>query len=250
MTRDDYKRILDFLRQLQDYQLEATRLEADIEATPGRIADLEAETEAGAAAVEKAQEEQREEEKRHRQLEGELGALQDKLSHYEDQILKVKTNEQLWALQKEVEFSKNKISEAETGIIESLERLDDVAGRLAEAKKERERLMSENKAGISELQNNLIKMQERLVEVTEGKDRLRSEIPAEYLAIFDRLQGARGGLAVASALDGTCQACHFRIRPQVFLDMRYSKGIFQCDNCKRILYYEEEPPLENPAQLA
>jgi predicted nucleic acid-binding Zn-ribbon protein len=250
MTREDYKRILDLMKQLQDYQLEAIRLRAEIDATPGRIAELEAETEAGAAAVEKAEEEQRAEEVRSRQLESELSGLQDKLSHYDDQMLKVKTNEQLWALQKEVEFAKNKISEAETKILESMERLDAVASRLAAATKERERLLADNKAAISELQRKLAKMQEELELVTKGQGEVRPQIPREYISIFDRLQTAKGSLAVAAAVDGSCKACNFRIRPQVYLDMRYHNGIFQCDNCNRILYYEEEPRLQNPAQLA
>ncbi|HUX07603.1 MAG TPA: C4-type zinc ribbon domain-containing protein [Acidobacteriota bacterium] len=201
-------------------------------------------------AVERATEVQREEEKKSRQLETELAAHQEKLTHYEDQILKVKTNEQLWALQKEVDFTKNKISESETQIIESMESLDAAAQRLVEAKKERKRLSIENKQRIAELQNNLEKMQEQHVEMLKSQEQIKQEIPKEYFALFNRIQAAKGGVGVAVAADGSCQACYFRIRPQVYLDIKHSKGIYQCDNCGRILVHEEEPPMENPAQLA
>jgi len=250
MIREDYRRIVALLKQLQDFQLEAIRLDNEIAATPGRISELEEQTEAGAAEVERATEEQREEQKKNHQLESELAALQDKLSHYEDQILKVKTNEQLWALQKEVDFSKNKISEAETQIIESMELLDSAAERLAEALKERERLNIENKQKISELEKNLEKMQEQLEHVSRGQDQLKQDIPEEYIGLFNQLKKAKGGIVVAEAVDGTCQACNYRIRPQVYLDIKHSKGIYQCDNCRRVLFFEEEPPLENPAQQA
>ena len=247
---EDYKQILELLKRLQDLQLEAIRLRDAIARTPGEIEALEREAEEGVEAVERAQEALRTEEKANHQLEQELGAMQDKLDHSNEQMLKVKTNEQLWALQKEVTFAKDKISDIETRIIESMERLDDARGTLEEAERERERLSEENRKEISERERRLVEMESELEEVTRAQQVLHQDIPEQHQKIFYRVQEAKGGIAVAEARDGVCQACNVRIRPQIFMEIRHFEGIYQCDNCGRILIYDEEPPLENPSQIA
>lgn len=247
---EDYKQILELLKRLQDLQLEAIRLRDAIARTPGEIEALEREAEEGVEAVERAQEALRAEEKANHQLEQELGAMQDKLDHSNEQMLKVKTNEQLWALQKEVTFAKDKISDIETRIIESMERLDAARGTLEEAERERERLSEENRKEISERERRLVEMESELEEVTRAQQVLHQDIPEQHQKIFYRVQAAKGGIAVAEARDGVCQACNVRIRPQIFMEIRHFEGIYQCDNCGRILIYDEEPPLENPSQIA
>jgi predicted nucleic acid-binding Zn-ribbon protein len=37
--------------------------------------------------------------------------------------------------------------------------------------------------------------------------------------------------------DGLCSACHVRLRPQVFQEVRRNDQIIQCASCNRILYY-------------
>ena len=250
MAEEDYGRTLDLLKQLQDWQLEVVRLERAIELVPEQIAELEQGIEEQATAVRAAEEALQEEKKRNSRLEGELADAQGRLSHFNEQILMVKTNEQLWALQKEIDFAKDKISNLETLIIESMEQLDAGQARLAEAQEAFERGKAENETQIGELQQRLEKMQKELERKRDGQVEIRAEIPQRYLNLFERIQRAKGGLAVAAARDETCQVCNVRILPQVYLQVRHRHGIFQCDNCRRILCYEEEPPLENPAELS
>ena len=252
MSEEDHGRTLDLLKQLQDWQLEVVRLERSIERVPNEIAELERGIEERAAAVRAADEAQQEETKRNARLESELADAQGRLSHSNEQILMVKTNEQLWALQKEIEFAKDKISNLETLIIESMEQLDAGRARLAEAKSACEQGKAENETRIGELRRRLEKMQKELERKRDGQGKIRGEIPQRYLEIFERIQHAKGGggVAVAVARDETCQVCNVRILPQVYMQVRHRHGVFQCDNCRRILYYEEEPPLENPAELS
>ncbi len=255
MAEEDYGRTLDLLKQLQDWQLEVVRLERSIERVPDEIAELEQDIEERATAVRAAEEAQQEETKRNSRLEGELADAQSRLSHSNEQILMVKTNEQLWALQKEIEFAKDKISNLETLIIESMEQLDAGRVRLAEAKSAFERGKADNETRIGELRQRLEKMRKELERKRDGQEEIRGEIPKRYLQLFERIQHAKGGeggggLAVAVARDETCQVCNVRILPQVYMQVRHRHGIFQCDNCRRILYYEGEPPLENPAELS
>ena len=247
---DDAAHTLRLLKKLQDCQLETTRLEYEIARVPEEIADLERETEEEAAAVLRAEDALKEEQKRSKQLELELESAQQKLSHYNEQILKVKTNEQLWALQKEIEFSNKKISDLETQSIESMELMDKLQEELDRARKEAVRIEEENNKNIESGWTRLEQMKADLEGTKENLEQTQREIPSSYVELFERIQQAKGGQAVAVARDGICQACYFRIRPQIYIDVRNAKGIFQCENCRRILFYEEEPPLENPAEIS
>ena len=246
----DYEHVLNLLKQLQDWQQGTIELRSAIDKAPEQIAELESEIEDQAATVTSVEERLQAEKKRGLQLEADLAAAQNQLAHYNEQIFKVKTNEQLWALQKEINFTKNKISDLETQMIESMEALDQNIQDLEEAKDLLNRLSSDNKRRISELEQQRGKMQEELTRITEGQEELRDRIPLEYLELYDRILESKGDAAIAIARDETCQACYVRIRPQTYLLIRHGKGILQCDNCRRILYYQEEPPLENPAQIS
>ena len=51
---------------------------------------------------------------------------------------------------------------------------------------------------------------------------------------------------MAEARDGMCQACHVKMRPQVWVELRQNDQIFRCDACNRILYYDPPPTVVEP----
>jgi predicted nucleic acid-binding Zn-ribbon protein len=57
------------------------------------------------------------------------------------------------------------------------------------------------------------------------------------LGTYDTLMKGRKGLAVVEARDYLCTACHVRLRPQVFNEIRRGDTIHQCGSCQRILYF-------------
>ena len=70
----------------------------------------------------------------------------------------------------------------------------------------------------------------------------------QLVALFEQVARARKGLALANATrDGLCSACHVRLRPQVFQEVRRNDQIIQCGSCNRILYYIPPPPAVEPA---
>ena len=70
---------------------------------------------------------------------------------------------------------------------------------------------------------------------------MAASVPEEARARYDAGREARG-TGVAEARDGMCQACHVRMRVQIWVEVRKNEQIFQCESCSRILYYEPPPP--------
>jgi predicted nucleic acid-binding Zn-ribbon protein len=71
---------------------------------------------------------------------------------------------------------------------------------------------------------------------------LESVIEHGLLERFKRIAAARGGVALTTISNGSCEACHVRLRPQLIAEVRTHRDIILCENCSRILYYVPPPP--------
>ena len=72
------------------------------------------------------------------------------------------------------------------------------------------------------------------------------------MSLFDRIYDKSGQVAVArigklapkpkrgSNTMWHCEACNYNVRPQVVVQIREG-SIVQCEGCKRILHWQEEP---------
>ena len=52
------------------------------------------------------------------------------------------------------------------------------------------------------------------------------------------MERGRSGIFLSKAVDGTCQSCYVRVRPQVFQEIRTAAKVHACGNCRRFLYHE------------
>ena len=70
---------------------------------------------------------------------------------------------------------------------------------------------------------------------------MAASVPEDPLALYARVAKGRG-TAVAEARDGMCQACHVRMRLQIWVEVKKNEQLFQCESCSRVLFYEPPPP--------
>jgi hypothetical protein len=73
---------------------------------------------------------------------------------------------------------------------------------------------------------------------------------APMLAYYQRLRSRyyKEGEIVAEAKNSMCQACMMLMRPQYFQDVKAGEQVLNCENCRRILYYDE-PAVDVDAQM-
>jgi len=72
------------------------------------------------------------------------------------------------------------------------------------------------------------------------RDAVAATVPGDVLELFQRVARLRG-VAVAEARDGMCQACHVKLRLQMYAELKHNEEIQQCPACNRILYYATPP---------
>jgi predicted nucleic acid-binding Zn-ribbon protein len=143
-------------------------------------------------------------------------------------------------------------AQKELGIVEErvLERMMEADALTAEGKKAELALAAQQKEVEAEkktLAEELVTVEAALKDATERRQALVKSLPPQLVALFEQVARARKGLVIVVATrDGLCSACHVRLRPQAFQEVRRNDQIIQCPSCNRILYYIP-PPAAEPA---
>ena len=65
---------------------------------------------------------------------------------------------------------------------------------------------------------------------------LATEVLAQELLLYERLQKTRGGQAVAQVEGGRCLGCNMAIPTHQFQRARSGRDLVECGNCGRILF--------------
>ena len=91
-------------------------------------------------------------------------------------------------------------------------------------------------------------VEKALVEASGKRTALLTQMDPHVVAKFSQVAKFKKGVAMATATrDGLCSACHVRLRPHVFQQIRLNDTIIQCESCQRILYYIPPPAAPEPS---
>jgi uncharacterized protein len=234
------------LIELQRLDNEIRALEAEVTSLPVKVAEIESTLTIHIQQVESDKHALAENQKSRRKREGEIAAARDKISHYKDQSLQVKTNDQYKALLHEVEHQEAEIRRIEDQILgemiesESLDRkLREAEAKLAEERKQAQVFIAAAEQRKSE-------DEEKLKAARAERAAAKAPIPIEIYEMYERIARGRKGEAVVEVIGGTCSACSLHLRPQVVSELISSDNLHSCENCGRILYYL--PKTDVPAQ--
>ena len=169
-----------------------------------------------------------------------ISQLDEKVNTLKDQLFLVTNNKQYDALMKEVDHIKNKKSDFENQAIEYLEEKEDLMNSV-----------NTMEAELKDLSNDLSKRREKLEtailnsadekSVLEKKrqDKI-DKIDLNTISVYDKVMGARGGLAVVQLEGSGCGGCGSHIPPQTIAEVRAGEGTHRCDICGRFLYNQEK----------
>jgi len=239
---------LEHLIELQNLETAIEESRRRIAAYPQRVADADARLAHAREALEDARQRLKTSQEARREQEKEAAVYQSRLSKFKDQLSAVKTNKEYQAMQHEIEAAQRELGVVEERVLERMMEADAVA---AEIKKAEQALAAEQKAVDAEkktLAEELTTVEAALEEATGKRSARIASLPPQLVALFEQVARARKGVAITTATrDGLCAACHVRLRPQVFQEIRRNDQIIQCASCNRILYYIPPPPAVEPA---
>ena len=174
-----------------------------------------------------------------RALEKETEGFQAEVVKLERQLLDVKTNQEYTAMRHQIEGVKGKRSDVETKILENYEREEAVAAAVKSGEKRVADEEARLKQGEADLERESAALDQTLAALTHDRDTVRPRVPANVLSRYDRLVGARDGVAVAEVKKSACAACFRQLTPRDMQEIRRGEAIMNCEACGRILIYIE-----------
>ena len=233
---------LKLLIELQEQDSKIKDLSADVQRLPKKIAEIEGQLSEHVQKREANQQALVKNQQARRKRENDIAALREKISRYRDQTLDVKTNEQYRALLHEIEFHETEVRKLEDEILAEMIESESLEKTLRESEQslavERSRAQQEIAATEKKKQEE----ENKLSDVRARREEAQQRLAADVYARYERIAALRHGLAVTLASDGACQACHVRLRPQAYNDVKTNQEIVNCESCGRILYYVPPPP--------
>ncbi|MBZ5552832.1 MAG: hypothetical protein LAO21_08945 [Acidobacteriia bacterium] len=223
--------------RLQELDKQISALQERIAALPHHLREIEKQlsdiTEAHASVKQRMATNQQQ----RRKFDGDIQALEQKISKYNNQLLDVKTNEEYRAFLTEIEFNKNEIRKIEDRILDLMVAAEADEKELketeAESKRQQQDVAREKQQAETETQGK----QQELESLLATRHQVTQSLSDTVLDLYTRTAKLRNGVVIAEVRDQICTVCHVMLRPQTYNEVMRNQGILQCDNCSRILFW-------------
>jgi hypothetical protein len=230
---------LEMLTKLQEIdqrvdQLAHSRVDLPekIESLKGQVQELE-----NLIAEDQARLEQLEKEKRQEELG--LQEARDELKKYQEQLYRIKTNREYDAIQAEIDAQKEKISQHEENILNIMATSEEVTENLEVRTKELEETRTENAPQWEQLEQDLSSLDDRIIAENDRRKNVTVRIDNNILNAYERIRKVKNGLAIVAIRKRACGGCFKKLPPQKIQEIRRTDRIITCENCGRILYWDE-----------
>ena len=172
--------------------------------------------------------------------EVDVSQLDGKVATLKDQLFLVTNNKQYDALMKEIDHLKEKKSALENESIELLEEKEQLLDSVESMETELKDLTEDLSKRREKLESAILESaDEKSVLERERQDRI-DKIDLNIVSVYDRVMGARDGLAVVHVEGTGCGGCGAHIPPQTVTEVRAETRIHRCDICGRFLYNQEK----------
>lgn len=176
--------------------------------------------------------------KDHVKVDGQVKLLASKIEQEEKKLYSgtVTSPKELQNIQHEVDSLKEQHARLSEQLIEVELRLEELTKDLEDATAHVAAL-DQNRAAAVEAWKKEAKVLNAAITSADAR-RLgqQSKVPAEALAIYERVRSRRGGVAVARIQGSTCSACRVSMPDSVRKRVFSQNVVLQCPNCERILY--------------
>lgn len=148
-------------------------------------------------------------------------------------------------LQHELGALDRRISTLEDEELEIMEQLEEAQAYLANVNHDVERVASELAVQTTARDATVADINGEVAAVRTARDGLASGLPADLIALYDKVRGQHGGLGAAALRARRCEGCRLEINGA---DLRELAGkpddeVLRCPECSRILVRTAESGL-------
>ena len=235
---DNVNQQIEHLKKLQETDSKILSLTRTVKEFPAKIMAAELPLKESQISLDTAKQKIDLLEKKKRDKESGLDDINVRIQKMKGRTSEIKTNKEYQALLKEIEAVKKEQSTIEDEILIIMEEIDACSKqkKAAEAtfiveKKKIEELKKKIDNDRSEIEKELSSVKELRAGVSAFVDR---ELYDQYITLIE----ACNGLAVTEVKEEICQGCNMNIPPQLFVEIKKQEEMFNCPQCRRLLYYK------------
>jgi len=158
---------------------------------------------------------------------------------------RVGSAKELENLQREVESLARRQSDLEDAELEVMEKLEDARGALAEVTAERDGITAEIDRLTAERDAAWAEGDRDKEWVTGERAKVVPDIPADLLALYDKLRADHNGVGAAALHQRRCEGCRMELTPTDLGRIREAApdAVLRCEECRRILVRTPESGL-------
>ena len=235
------------LLEVQRHDLEVDRARHRRATLPeaARVSELEAAAKALDDDITRAQVEVSDLEAEQRKADADVDLVRQRALKDQELLDTINDAKQLSNLQHELESLARRQSELEDVELEVMERLD-------AAQKARESLIAQRATLADELDTARIARDNALADLaddervaTAARAAAAESVPADLLALYDKLRADNAGIGAAALSRGRCEGCRIELTPVDLGRIRDAPPteVIRCEECRRILVRTSESGL-------
>ncbi len=156
----------------------------------------------------------------------------------------VSSPRELENLQSEIESLHRRQSDLEEIVLDVMERREAVDNRLASLSTEQARLSGEHEDAAARRDAALADIAARAGELGERREGIAAGVPADVLALYEKLR-EQHGVGAAALRRGRCEGCHLALGTVDLNRIRAADPdeVLRCEECRRILVRTPESGL-------
>jgi uncharacterized protein len=157
---------------------------------------------------------------------------------------------ELQNLQSEIASLGRRQAELEEVVLEVMERAEALDATVARLTAEREEAVAEHTAVVARRDTAAAEIQWDRTRVAQDRERVAGEIPADLLALYDKLRAQYDGIGAAPLRYGRCGGCKLALSTVELNEIRAHAAdeVVRCEDCRRILVRTEESGLGGRAE--
>jgi predicted nucleic acid-binding Zn-ribbon protein len=231
---------LKLLARLQALDSQIDEREEKKRELPRKLIPFIEEVERMVQKLQEAKEELEDLKKKRRHEERELEAREIELKKYQRQLYEVKDNKAYAALEEEIALTKEKNEAAEEEILKFLEIEEGRTKGIKEIeeglRKEKKELSKEEEKAKQETEV----LNQEIAKINISRQEIAKRVSPSSLSRYEKLRQGKGGLAIVPLEGSSCGGCHMNLPPQIVSEVKKGNRFVTCENCNRILYWEEK----------
>ncbi len=172
-------------------------------------------------------------------LDLESKTQKEQLEKFKSQMMSIKTNKEYDALISQIDATKAAIDERKAKISELEDRILTLDDTFDDIKKKAKEARAQNEKQLDILQEKMDSVGSKVENKVGERDNIKDKVSKRTISIYERVRKNRGGDVVVTVKKRACGACYKALPPHRIQEIKRSDQIITCDNCGRMLIWQD-----------